>query len=205
MLNTFYIYGFLYSSSIDFLLKKVRKRISAYALGFDLFPIIDMCCGTGAQCRVLSSYHSHVLGLDLDFKMLAYASSKSSRIPYVCADVHSIPLKHKSIKGMVLSYSLHEKPLSLRHNIVSEARRFLSPGGKIIFLDYDPPWNRKSRLALLYTSLIERGGGSEHYSYFQDFMVKGGLTGFIEQERLLVIEHHDVDWANSRIFFTEFS
>lgn len=203
MQHTFYFFDWLYNLSIDLLLRKIRKRISSYVYSYDLFPIIDLCCGTGAQCRVLSAFRSQIFGLDLDFKMLVYASSKSPRIPYVCADVNSIPLKKNSLKGIILSYSLHEKPPELRHKMILEARKLLFPEGKIIFLDYDPPWNLNSRLAGSYTSLIERGGGSEHYAYFQDFICKGGLTGFVEQENLLVIEHHEVDLASSRIILTE--
>ena len=204
MHHTFYFFGWFYSLTIDPLLRKIRERIYRYAHSQDLYPIIDLCCGTGAQCRVLSASPGLVFGLDLDFKMLFYASSKSPHIPYICADVHSIPLKKNSLKGLVLSFSLHEKPPKLRHKMISEARKFLIPGGKIIFLDYDPPWNFNSRLALLsYITLIERGGGSQHYSYFQNFMADGGLTRFIKQENILIIDQHDVEWASSRIILTE--
>ncbi len=203
MQHTFYFSGWLYSFSIDLLLRKIRKRISRYVHRHDMFPIIDLCCGTGAQCRVLSTSQNQIFGLDLDFKMLVYASTKTPLIPYVCADVHSIPLKKNSLNGMILSYSLHEKPPELRHEMILEARNFVFPGGKIIFLDYDPPWNLNSRLASSYTFLIERGGGPEHYSYFQDFLDKGGLTGFVEQENISIIDQYDVDWASSRIILTE--
>jgi ubiquinone/menaquinone biosynthesis C-methylase UbiE len=135
--------------------------------------------------------------------MLVYASSKSPLIPYVCADVHSIPLKKNSLKGLVLSYSLHEKSPELRRRMISEARKFVIPRGKIIFLDYDSPWNLNSRLALWYITLIEKAGGSEHYACFHDFIESGGLTGFIKQENISTIDQYDVDWASSRIILTE--
>ena len=121
MQRTFYLFGWFYSLTIDLLLRKIRKKISSYTHVYDLFPIIDLCCGTGAQGRALSSSQNQVFGLDFDFKMLVYASSKSSRIPYVCADVNSIPFKENCLKGMVLSYSLHEKPPELRHKMISES------------------------------------------------------------------------------------
>jgi len=204
MQRTFYFNGWIYSLSIDLFLKKIRNIIASYALRYDLFPLIDLCCGTGAQGRVFSVSEGLIFGLDLDFNMLVYASSKSPLRPFVCSDISSIPLKDNSLKGIVLSYSVHEKHPDLRHRMISEARKSLIPAGKIIFLDYDPPWNPKSFLAKSYIFLIERVGGREHYTYFQDFMDKGGLTGFLEQENLVEVERLDVDWASSRIIISEF-
>ena len=39
----------------------------------------------------------------------------------------------------------------------------------------------------------------------QDFLKKGGLTGFLEYENLNIIEHYDVDWASSHIIISEFT
>ncbi len=205
MRHTFYLGAWLYSSTIDFLLKNPRNRVAEYARHYNLFPLLDMCCGTGAQCRILVDSKNQTFGLDLDLKMLVYASSKSPRIPYICADASRVPIKVTSIKGMILSYSLHEKHPKIRQKIISEARKLLIPDGKIIFLDYDAPWNSKSCLAKLYNSLIERGGGTEHYAYFQNFLRRGGLSGFIKQENINEIERHDIEWACSRIILADFS
>lgn len=203
MKRSFYFYGWLYSSSIDFLLKKLRKKVAEYAHRYNLFPLLDLCCGTGAQCRFLSASQNPVFGLDLDFKMMVYAASKSPQIPYMCADASSIPLKALYLKGIVLSYALHEKHPDIRHEIISEALKLLGSSGKIIFLDYDLPWNTKSRLAMAYNSLIEMGAGFKHHKYFQDFLQKGGITSFINHENFKLIEYHDVDWACSRMILAE--
>lgn len=203
MRHTFYLGAWLYSSTIDFLLKNLRNRVAECAHRNNLFPLLDMCCGTGAQCRVLSDYQNQIIGLDLDFKMLVYASSRSPQIPYVCADVSSVPLKDISFKGIVLSYALHEKHPDIRHKMISEVRKLLAPGGKVIFLDYDPPWNTKSRLSRTYNSIIERAGGTEHFNHFQYFLRKGGLTGFIKHEKFRLIELHSIEWASSRIILAE--
>ena len=200
----FYLYGWLYGSSIDFLLKNIRRNMALYSHRYSLFPLLDMCCGTGAQCRLLAEYHNQIIGLDLDLKMLIYASFKSPRLPFVCSDASSSPFKDMIFKGIIISYALHEKLPEIRQKMISEARKLIMPGGKIIFLDYDPPWNLKSRLARVYISLIERGGGTDHFHRFNDFLGQGGLTGFLGREKFRKIERYDIDWASSRIFLAEF-
>jgi hypothetical protein len=67
---------------------------------------------------------------------------------------------------------------------MTEARRVLKPRGKMIFVDFEPAWNRKSRWGIRFTSMIERLAGNPHYSNGREFVRSGGLTVFLRENNL---------------------
>ncbi len=145
-----------------------------------------------------------IFGLDLDCKMIQHASSKYPQISFVCADAGHIPFQNKSMKAVVISYALHEKPLELRIKILEEAKRVLSPEGKIILVDFEMPWNRKSRWGSLFISSIERMAGREHYRNSRQFLKAGGLQALIQTNRLHPVERRALEPASSSIVVAEF-
>lgn len=198
-------WGLVYDWSIEPLLAKIKQKVREYILQYDLFPLLDLCSGTGKQCAVIKKDRERVIGLDLDLKMVEYALSRYPQIPFVCGDASRIPFKDKSFKAIILSYALHEKAPELRKKILDEARRLLMPEGKIILIDFERPWNRVSRLGGLLTWMIERTAGGDHYRNRQKFLKQGGLRAFIIRSNLIEIERHDVELGSSSIVLVEFN
>ncbi len=196
--------GLIYDIFIEPLLKSIKEWIARFIIQHDLFPALDICCGTGKQSHLIAKDRQDIFGLDLDFKMIQHASSKYPQIPFFCADAAHIPFQNKSMKAVVISYALHEKPLDLRIKILEEAKRLLSPEGKIIFVDFEKSWNRKSRLASLFISSIERMAGKEHYRNSRQFLKAGGLQALVKTNRLRPTERHDMELASSSIVVAEF-
>jgi demethylmenaquinone methyltransferase/2-methoxy-6-polyprenyl-1,4-benzoquinol methylase len=196
--------GLLYDLFIEPLLKKTKEWIAGFIIQHDLFPALDICCGTGKQCQLAANGRQRVIGLDLDFKMIKHASSKYPQITFVCADAAHIPLRKKSLKAVIISYALHEKPRDLQAKILEEAKNLLSPEGRIIFVDFERPWNRLSRVGSLLTWSIERMAGGEHYRNSRQFLQEGGLQTYIKANRLCPIERHDITLANSSIVVAQF-
>ena len=137
--------------------------------------------------------------------MINYASSKYPRIPFVCTDAANIPIRDKSFKGIIISYALHDKPQELRIKILDEAKRLLTPEGKIILVDYEQPWNRRSRIGKFFVYLIERMGSCEHFRNWRQFLKQGGLRAFEEKNGLVEIERHDIELGNSSIVVAKFA
>ena len=196
--------GLLYDLFIEPLLKRTKEWVAQFIVQHDLFPALDICCGTGKQCQLVANSRQDIIGLDLDFKMIKHASSKYPQITFICADAAHIPLQKERLKAVIISYALHEKPRDVRTKILEEVKSLLSPEGKIIFLDFEKPWNRLSRLGSLLTWSIERIAGREHFRNSRQFLQDGGLQTFIKVNRLRPTEKHAIALANSSIVVAQF-
>jgi len=191
--------GIFYDLFIELFLNRTKERIARFIIRNDLFPALDICCGTGKQCQLVEKRRKGTIGLDLDFKMLEYASSKYTQIPFICADAALIPFRNNSFKAVIISYSLHDKPPEMRAKIIKKAQRLLVPEGRMVFLDFENPWNRLSGWGSVFTWLIERTAGGEHYRNNRQFLKDGGLQATIRTHGLNPIERHDIPLGNSRI------
>ena len=199
LLRKIILRGLLYDFFIEPFLKRTKEWIARFIIQHDLFPALDICCGTGKQCQLVAKGRQDILGLDLDFKMIKHASSKYPQINFICADAAHIPFKKESFNAVIISYSLHDKPPDMRINIMKEAKSLLTPEGKIVFLDFEKPWNRLSKLGSLLTWSIERMAGGEHYRNSRQFLQDGGLQTFVNSNGLRPIERHNITLVNSSI------
>jgi ubiquinone/menaquinone biosynthesis C-methylase UbiE len=146
-----------------------------------------------------------VYGLDLDSAMIQYAASKYPQIPFMCADAANIPAQDASLRGVILSYALHDKSPETRNKMLQEIKRVLSSDGKIVLVDFEYPWNVKSKVANLYIYGIERLAGKEHFENGRQFLEQGGLSSFIQQHELVVIDRHDVEFAHTGVVVAGFN
>ena len=204
-MRKFFIGGWLYDWALEPALKNMKKKVAECISHFGIYPVLDICCGSGVQCYYIIRDGDRVYGLDLDVRMIHYAASKYPRIPFVCADAVDIPIKDSSFGGVILSYALHDKLPGIRSKIIREVRRVLSPVGRIVFVDFEVPWNRKSRIASLYTYGIERMAGKNHFRNGRQFLHQGGLRSFIRNHGLEEIERHDVEAAHTGIVVARFT
>jgi len=204
LLRKIILRGTIYDLFIEPFLKRTKEWIAQFIIQNDLFPALDICCGTGKQCQLVANGRQSIIGLDLDLKMIKHATSKYPQITFICADAAHIPLRKESLKAVIISYAMHEKPLGLRTKILEEAKSLLLPGGKVIFVDFEKPWNRLSRLGSLLTWSIERIAGKEHYRNSRQFLQDGGLQTFIKVNCLRPTEKHDIALTNSRIVVAQF-
>ena len=199
-----YFPGLLNDCLLEPLLIKLRNYIGRLFLKYDLFPALDICCGAGKQCRLLDSKNIKMIGLDRNIRILNYAKAKHQPMPCVCADASHIPFKSSAFRGILLSFALHDKPPELRPQIVAEAKRLLAPGGKLVILDFEHPWNLRSRLGWLFTSVIERTAGREHFRNGRQFLGDGGLRAFIAKSGLIEVKRRQIEAGNSAIVISEF-
>jgi ubiquinone/menaquinone biosynthesis C-methylase UbiE len=203
-LKKFPISGRLYDFILEPFLKNTKKKVSEFVFSHNLFPVLDICCGTGVQCYRISQDCSKIIGLDLDSRLIHYAKSKYPSIPFLCADATRIPFKNSSFKGIILSYSLHDKSFDFLSIMLKEVKRILKPEGKIVIVDFDRPWSLMSWIASLYVYGIERIAGKEHFLNGRNFLKQGGLTAFIDRNGLKKIDSCGVELAHTRIVVAQF-
>jgi ubiquinone/menaquinone biosynthesis C-methylase UbiE len=194
----------VYNWTIESPLKKVKQKIARLVSRYELFPVLDVCCGTGQQVRYVHLLGQPAFGLDLDIQMLSYAQKKQGEVAWICADAVHLPFPADSFGGVILSYALHEKSEDVRRRMMDEVRRTLSANGMVIFLDFENPWNRRARLGAAVTWLIERNAGGEHFANGRRFLSAGGLRSFIRENGLSEIKSYDLELSCSRITAARF-
>jgi demethylmenaquinone methyltransferase/2-methoxy-6-polyprenyl-1,4-benzoquinol methylase len=203
-LSDLHLSGRIYDWGLEPILKGIKRRVSRYILKHNLFPVLDLCCGTGTQCNLIDTESRLVSGVDKDIEMVRYASLKYPHILFICADAASLPLRGNSLNGVVLSYAVHDKSLEMRHKILKEIKRLLTPEGKIVIVDFEKPWNKRSRIGGFLTFLIERMAGRAHFRNGRQFLSQGGLRAFLEMNGLVEIERHNFELGNSSIVVAQF-
>lgn len=201
----FYLLGWIYDWTLEPLLRKIKQNAARYVFDYDLSPALDVCCGTGVQCHLISRTGKEIIGLDINLGMLKYAAAKYPYLSFIRAQASQIPLKNRSIKGVIISFALHDKRPELREKIFAEARRLLVNEGKIILIDFERPWSLASHLASLFICFIERIAGPEHFRNGRQFIRQGGLREFVKKNRLREIKRHDFELGSSALVVTRFS
>jgi len=174
---TIYFYHFI----LETILRGIKKAITAEILKHNPENVLDVCCGTGAQLKLISSRGIPGIGIDLDKAMIKFAARKNPPASFLVADALSLPFKEASFSLILISFALHDKPEKTRIQIMEEAKRTLQPGGHILILDFENPWNKHSRVGAILRTMIEILAGREHFRNGRDFLKRGGLTDFIRR------------------------
>jgi ubiquinone/menaquinone biosynthesis C-methylase UbiE len=194
--------GRSYDLMLGPLLRGPRRFITRRILKSRLFPVLDICCGTGEQCGNIVGQGGFAVGLDLDLSLLKYAASRRPQVPFVCADAAHLPFRPCAFRGVGLSFALHDKSPDTRKKMMAEARRVLTRKGRIIILDFENPWSWLSRVGHMVVSGIERLAGKEHFRNGRQFLVNGGLQAFLPEYGLRVLERRALEPASSSIVIT---
>lgn len=194
----FYPPGCLYDAALGLSLRRVRRRVAAWIARENLFPCLDVCCGTGSQIRVFDDNgNASVIGLDINPGMLRYAAARTPGAPFVQGDARRLPFRNGVFRAVTISFGLHDKTHEDRLEILNEACRVMTPGGKMIFVDFENPWSRTSRVGAFFVGLIERGAGGEHYRNSRRFLRCGGLRSFLRVAGLEEVARHDIETGSS--------
>ncbi|MFW6137430.1 MAG: class I SAM-dependent methyltransferase [Candidatus Aminicenantaceae bacterium] len=197
-----HVHGWLYDIFLSTVLKKTRKYAAAYINRLRLFPALDLCCGTGAQCRHLQK--GKMYGTDIDAGILEYASSRQPYVPFICADGVELPFKENQFQSVVIAYALHEKSPAVRSGMIQEVKRVLNKDGKLIIIDYENPVDLQSRFGRILTYFIERNAGREHFQNGQEFLKQGGLRDFLSKYRIKILKSSWLKLGSSRLIIGEF-
>jgi demethylmenaquinone methyltransferase/2-methoxy-6-polyprenyl-1,4-benzoquinol methylase len=131
-------------------------------------------------------------GLEMSFGFVQCAAARAPEVSVVCGDAARLPFKDGSVRAVTVSFGLHDKRPELRHGMLEEARRVLGPGGKLIAVDFESPWNAKSRMEMLLARAAEWLAGGELYQNGSEFLRRGGLRGFLRDNGFIEVSWRDV-------------
>lgn len=102
--------------------------------------VLDAGCGTGKFLDVLESVSSKYIGVDLSFEQLIKAQSKKKKdsTNFINANLKDIMLADNSVDLIVSPWVLGTVlDMNERLECLSELKRVLKPGGKIILIEND--------------------------------------------------------------------
>ncbi len=204
-----YLPGMIYDLAFRWMFKGLRRRVARTVEKDGLYPWLDVCCGTGDQLR------GHVpkarvpdlvpdldpglgpdglaIGLDLSLGFVRYAAARAPGVPFVRGDAARLPFKDGSLRAVSISFGLHDKSPELRRAIMEEARRALAPGGRLVAVDFERPWNARARAGALFVHAIERLAGGEHYRNGREFLRSGGLRALLRESGFPEVDRRDVE------------
>ncbi len=133
-----------------------RRRAAALA---ELRPgdtALDLCTGTGKLAHELLRYvrpGGRVIGIDFSEAMLSRARQRDSEVEFQAGDVMSLPHSDRSVQAVTIGFGLRN--LVDRDRALREMFRVLTPGRRIVILEFSPPqrgW--MARFYVLYLSRV---------------------------------------------------
>jgi ubiquinone/menaquinone biosynthesis C-methylase UbiE len=181
----------LYDLFFDGLLKPIRLKNRDIIQKYGCKKIIDLGCGTGSQCQVLSKDDLDVVGMDLSEKMLAVAKKKDlqkTRLLY--GDISKNGLPDGSFDCAIITLVLHPNDQTTIQQIIRDAKRVIQKDGVIIITDYDVGRQFKGKAAEIVIRIIESMANTSHRRNYFKFMERGGLYTILSEVDVKILESH---------------
>ena len=121
--------------------------------------VVDLGCGTGDMCELAAAAGARVIGIDFAAGMLAGFRRRGIRAGALRADAAALPLRSASATVITSAFALRNF-VSIR-DVLSEAARVLSPGGRLVILEVDAPRGALSRWghSLYFRRVVPAVGG----------------------------------------------
>lgn len=137
-----------------------KRRLVALADVRPGEPALDLASGTGDVARLVASRGAHAIGLDLTLRMIEIAREKPSPaaappLRWLVGDMNALPLPSGAVSLVTTSYGLRNVPdLDIA---IDEIVRVLTPGGRLLSLDFNKPRSAVVRAA--YLAYLRTVGG----------------------------------------------
>lgn len=135
----------------------VRRRILKLHQD-DSKEVLDICCGTGYISNRLPA--NRVVGIDLSMPMLHVNQRNQSRLRggahLTNGDIRSLPFPDRHFQEVYFTLAAHEFPdLS---DVLTEVRRVMKEGGRLVIYDlYEPPnWFLRLFLNTFFYYIVEQ-------------------------------------------------
>jgi demethylmenaquinone methyltransferase/2-methoxy-6-polyprenyl-1,4-benzoquinol methylase len=168
---------------------RIRKKILQIVKKNQYKNILDVCCGTGNQLKLLKKHGIDGIGVDLSKAMLEIAESGKIKVKCHEQDAENISFSNETFDLTMITFALHEKSNSSARKILNEMIRLTQKSGHLIIVDFSIN-DQTSYLAKKGISFIESRTGDDHYKHFKDYVASNGLDTLLEDSPLKEVEKH---------------
>ena len=155
-------------------IRPIRNKVTSLVLKYQYRSILDVCCGTGDQLKLLKEQGFEGEGIDLSPAMLSIAEKGEHAVNCIEQDATKMHYENAKFDLVMTAFSLHEKSHTSARKIVEEMVRVTSKGGDILIVDYELS-DKTSIFSKVMIYFIEWVAGGEHYRNFKSYIKKGGL------------------------------
>jgi demethylmenaquinone methyltransferase/2-methoxy-6-polyprenyl-1,4-benzoquinol methylase len=179
-------YGFIakiYDPIFYLALKPIRIAVMNELLKYKGKIILDLCCGTGNQIKLLSKHgFRNLYCLDMSDSMLEIAKRSDSSIKIYNEDATKTSFNDAWFDVVIISFAIHEKDRNTQQALINEAYRVIKKDGFMLVVDYVFD-NKTTKYGRILISMIERIAGSEHYRNFKNYIQNKGLLSLINKDK----------------------
>ncbi|HEY4078894.1 MAG TPA: methyltransferase domain-containing protein [Rhizomicrobium sp.] len=141
--------------------------------------VLDIACGDGYGCRIVSDRAGAVLGIDINADLIAANGNenRNGNISYAVDNAFSLSLADASVTGVTAMELIEHLPVDKVDTFAREVRRVLAPGGRFICSTPQNshgdipvvPWHVKEYSAPELRTILER-----HFSTVKIYSSKSG-------------------------------
>jgi len=170
-------------------LKPIRIAVMNELLKYKEKIILDLCCGTGNQIKLLSKHgFRNLYCLDISDSMLEIAKRNDSSVKIYNEDATKTSFDSAFFDVVIISFAIHEKDRNTQQALINEAYRIIKKDGFMLVVDYIFD-NRTSKFGRILISTIERIAGGEHFRNFKSYIKNKGLLGLIKKDKFKLIKY----------------
>jgi len=167
----------------------IRRRVLALVKKHKYSVILDVCCGTGDQLKLLKAHGIVGEGVDLSDAMLKVAWTGEYRADCMKQDATEMGYEDAKFDLVMTAFALHEKKHDSARKIVEEMVRVTKEGGDILIVDYELS-EKTSLFSKWMIYFIEWFAGGKHYRNFRAYIEKGGLPELLSGIELYELERY---------------
>ncbi len=179
----------IYDPVLYLVLKPIRIAVKNVLMKYREKIIIDLCCGTGNQLKLLSKNgFTNLHCLDISNSMLKIAKNNDYSIKIYNEDATKTSFENETFDIAIISFALHEKDRNIQESLIKEAYRLIKKDGFILVIDYAFD-NKTIKLVIIGISIIERMAGKEHYNNFKSYIQNNGLSSLIKKDRFKLFNY----------------
>ncbi|MEA2007802.1 MAG: class I SAM-dependent methyltransferase [Chloroflexota bacterium] len=177
-----------YDPLLYLVINPIRVAVMNELLAYKDSSILDLCCGTGNQLKLLSKTgFKNLHCLDISEAMLNVAEKGGHPIEIYTEDATKTSFDDAVFDIVMISFAIHEKDRETQEKLVEEAHRLVNKEGFILIVDYAFD-DKTTKLGRMGISLIERMAGGEHYRNFKGYIENNGLESLMKADKFELVK-----------------